>query len=381
MSTIEKRFQVFVSSTYSDLIEPRQEVMQALLELDCMPAGMELFPAADDDQWTLIKKVIDDCDYYIVVIAGRYGSIGPGGKSYTQMEYEYAVETGKPVIAFLHKEPGSLPANVVEHGEAGKKRLEEFRALTQKKMCKFWATPADLGSVVSRSIVKLMKSNPGVGWIKADALPTQSATEELLRLRRQIEDLQGRLAEAQAASRKETEHLAQGDDTIAVEYTYSAYKPGAPFAATTFADVAEFSWNELFGRLSPLLIVEASDQTLKTKMGEMLFSDLVVEHRKEHAPVYNAIRGFSISDTSFDTIKVQFLALGLIIKSAAKKARSVNDRAAYWSLTPSGEALMMKLRAIPRAAKPLATNDAAGNLSQPGSPVNPGEAQKLGASE
>lgn len=40
---MDKRFQVFVSSTYEDLQEERREVMQALLELDCIPAGMELF--------------------------------------------------------------------------------------------------------------------------------------------------------------------------------------------------------------------------------------------------------------------------------------------------------------------------------------------------
>src|SRR5712691_336415 len=98
---MDKRYQVFVSSTFSDLQDERQEVMQALLELDCIPAGMELFPAANDDQWTLIKKVIDDCDYYIVVVGGRYGSIGSGGLSFTEMEYRYALEHGKPVIGFL----------------------------------------------------------------------------------------------------------------------------------------------------------------------------------------------------------------------------------------------------------------------------------------
>lgn len=50
--SMEKRFQVFVSSTYEDLQEERKEVMQALLELDCIPAGMELFPASSEDQWT-----------------------------------------------------------------------------------------------------------------------------------------------------------------------------------------------------------------------------------------------------------------------------------------------------------------------------------------
>jgi hypothetical protein len=67
---MDKRYQVFVSSTFRDLQDERQEVMQALLELNCVPSGMELFPAANEDQWTLIKSVIDDCDYYLVVHPG-----------------------------------------------------------------------------------------------------------------------------------------------------------------------------------------------------------------------------------------------------------------------------------------------------------------------
>jgi hypothetical protein len=152
---MERRYQVFVSSTYGDLREERQEVMQALLELDCIPAGMELFPAADEDQWTLIQRVIDDCDYYIVIIAGRYGSIGPSGKSYTQMEYEYAVSEKKPVIAFLHGEPGKIQADRTD--PENREKLEEFRRVARQKMCKHWHTPQELGSVVSRSIVRLMK--------------------------------------------------------------------------------------------------------------------------------------------------------------------------------------------------------------------------------
>jgi len=105
---MDKRYQVFVSSTYADLQDERQEVMQALLELNCIPAGMELFPAADDDQWTLIKRVIDDSDYYLVIIAGRYGSTGPEGVSYTEMEYRYALKKGIPIIGFIHGDP-SVP--------------------------------------------------------------------------------------------------------------------------------------------------------------------------------------------------------------------------------------------------------------------------------
>jgi Domain of unknown function (DUF4062) len=43
---MEKRYQIFVSSTYEDLQEERREVMQSLLKMNCIPTGMELFPAA-----------------------------------------------------------------------------------------------------------------------------------------------------------------------------------------------------------------------------------------------------------------------------------------------------------------------------------------------
>ena len=125
----DKRYQVFVSSTFRDLEDERQEVMHALLELDCMPAGMELFPAANESQWNLIKRVIDDCDYYILIIGGRYGSIGPDGLSYTEMEYRYASQIGKPIISFLHRNPGQIVADKTEQSAEGKEKLAAFRAL------------------------------------------------------------------------------------------------------------------------------------------------------------------------------------------------------------------------------------------------------------
>lgn len=47
---MDKRYQVFVSSTYADLKNERSKVIQTLMELGCIPAGMELFPAMDEKQ-------------------------------------------------------------------------------------------------------------------------------------------------------------------------------------------------------------------------------------------------------------------------------------------------------------------------------------------
>ena len=124
---MEKRYQVFVSSTFADLEDERQKVIQTLMELDCIPSGMEIFLAADEEQWEFIKKIIDDCDYYLLIIGGRYGSATHDGISYTQKEYEYAIERGMKVIALLHGNPGEIPTNKSESDPQLREKLQGFR--------------------------------------------------------------------------------------------------------------------------------------------------------------------------------------------------------------------------------------------------------------
>ena len=345
---MDKRYQVFVSSTYKDLLEARQEVMQALLELDCIPAGMELFPAADDDQWTLIKQVIDDCDYYLVIIAGRYGSTGPGEKSFTQLEYEHAISQEKPVLAFLHKDPGKLPADDTEQDPQLAKKLDDFRNLARKKMVRHWTTPADLGSAVSRSIIKLIKSNPAVGWVKADLLPSQEASKEILDLRSQVDELQREIKTINATAQKETVHLAQGEDEFEIKYTFHADQviSGHSFAFDTYSASFSASWSQIFARISPLMIDEASEWDLQHEMDQMT-EEVNIESLQENPNLKEfPLNVFRINPNSFNTIKVQLLALKLITKSIRDRSRK--DRSNYWTLTPYGETLMMELRAIRR---------------------------------
>ena len=76
---MDKKYHVFISSTYTDLQEERREAVQALLGMGYIVSGMEYFPAIDLDQFEYIKKQIDDCDYYLLIVAGKYGTISPSG--------------------------------------------------------------------------------------------------------------------------------------------------------------------------------------------------------------------------------------------------------------------------------------------------------------
>src|SRR5436309_8011810 len=112
----ERKYQVFVSSTKADLRQEREKVLQALLEVDCIPIAMELFPPSDETAWEYIQRVIDQCDYYVLILAGKYGSIEAGsGLSYTEKEYRYADGNKKPIITFYHRDPSKLLPEHREH--------------------------------------------------------------------------------------------------------------------------------------------------------------------------------------------------------------------------------------------------------------------------
>lgn len=337
---MEKRYQVFVSSTFRDLEEARQEVMQALLEQDCMPSGMELFPATNEDQWSLIKKVIDDSDYYIVVVAGRYGSVGPSGQSYTEMEYRYALETGKPILGFVHRNIGELPAKFSETGTENKEKLESFHELVKQKHCKFWETPAELGGHVSRSLIKLTKSHPAIGWVRGNLVPDESATEEILNLRRRIDELELENRSMKTSEPEGAEDLEQGNDKYCVRYTYFGFGVPSGENGNSYGEI-KLSWNYIHALLSPLMIDEASDIALKLTLSEAVESLMIEKLSKNDRPT--KIMNFEVSDSDYQTIKIQLRALGYITKSS--KARSVKDTATYWTLTPYGDTVMTRLRA------------------------------------
>lgn len=169
---MNKKYQVFVSSTKIDLTEERQQIMQALLESKCIPVGMEFFPSANKKSWEFIKQDIDESDFYLLVIAGKYGSTTKNdeGKtvSYTEKEYDYAVSINKPIMVFMHKDTGKLPSSKVEETKKGKQLLEKFRKkiLESGIQTSFWLNTGNLISEIKSSIQSLIYNFPSAGWVK-----------------------------------------------------------------------------------------------------------------------------------------------------------------------------------------------------------------------
>ena len=164
-------YRAFVSSTYEDLKDERAEVTQALLKLQCLPIGMEAFPATDMEVWEFIKEQIEASDFYVMVIAGRYGSLGPDGRSLTEMEYDYAREIGKPVLTFIHAAPGEIAHKLSETDPEKTPKLAAFIAKAKAKpLVSFFRSPQELAGHVLASVVdlrpRLLKTHPEAGYVR-----------------------------------------------------------------------------------------------------------------------------------------------------------------------------------------------------------------------
>lgn len=345
--TTDKRYQVFVSSTFRDLIDERQAVLKAILEMDHMPAGMELFPAADESAWRLIKDVIDASDYYVLIIGGRYGSLDEAGLGYTEKEYDYAIASKKSVIPLLHENPNNLPRDKTETDETAWRKLQEFRAKVEKRhTCVYWNSPEELKARVIVGLTSTVKRHPAVGWIRADQVPTGATLADILALRDRVAELEKELAQTQSDAPPGTEDLNQGDDEYQIALGFVARDPGAYFGGQRFSAKLNPTWNELFAAVAPAMINEESDADLKKGL-ERRLTQLAKEEFKDSKGIAGKdLVDFTFSDHDLDTCIVQFRALGLIQQS--DKKRSVKDTATYWQLTPYGDRLMVQLRALRR---------------------------------
>lgn len=165
-----KKLQVFVSSTYTDLIEERQAAVGAILKAGHIPAGVELFTAGDDSQLTIIKRWIEQSDIYMLILGGRYGSVHPTlNLAYTELEFDYAMSIGKPMFCTVVTEAGlnrkvrDGSTDFIER-ENGK-LLAAFREKVMSKLVAWFSDEKDIRLAVHESMAEFVRNKDLIGWV------------------------------------------------------------------------------------------------------------------------------------------------------------------------------------------------------------------------
>lgn len=169
---MNKKLQVFISSTYTDLIEERQAAVEAILDAGHIPAGMELFKAGNDSQLKTIFRWIDESDVYMLILGGRYGSLEPkSNKSYTQLEYEYALSKNIPVFAVVLSDSFlTQKINIIGFKDATEQsqpnKYQEFKSLVMSKIIREVDDCKDIKITIHSTLNEFINNYDLVGWVR-----------------------------------------------------------------------------------------------------------------------------------------------------------------------------------------------------------------------
>lgn len=221
----DKKYQVFISSTYSDLKEERRKILDILLMADCIPSGMEAFVATDNEQFEVIKKVIDLCDYYVLIIGRRYGSVSSlTGKSYTEMEYDYAKSKDIPVLVFVIDESVELPECKIESDHSKVELLKQFREKAMaNRLVSIWKSVDELTGALAISIMRAQKEIVRPGWQRAVDFDEVTLRRDSMKIQQDRDKLADENAELKNTIRDLTEfdNVAFEGYNVVIEYHYS----------------------------------------------------------------------------------------------------------------------------------------------------------------
>ncbi len=192
----DKIYQFFVSSTYEDLKDERDSIYKAILEMKQIPAGMEYFPALNEEQMAYIKQVIDESDFYVLILQAKYGTIDKTtGISYTEQEYDYAIKQGKKVIALIHENPDDIPQRKVDKTKKLNKMFMAFREKVKiGRIVSFWKNKDELASKLKSSIfqaIDIYSKEPDapIGWVRGDSVISKGAQQEIVALKKENQQL------------------------------------------------------------------------------------------------------------------------------------------------------------------------------------------------
>ena len=261
----------------------------------------------------------------MLIIGARYGSVNQTtGLSYTEMEFDYAVEKGIPVLAFIKQ-------NATEQAEdSDKKALSAFIDKIQTgRMVKYWTDLTSLQGAIYPALIEVFNTSPRQGWQRfQDKEDRTELLEEINRLRKENDDLKTQYNNALSELNKETQikDLADINDKIDIRYNYTHdYR-------NVLASVISTTWLNIFRLIGPHISAPVCSNVFKEIIRTRCVDPLT--HEEAH----------NVNDEDIQTIKYQLAAYGLIkVYTAQSKGAGPLE---YIELTDKGRMELLKSKVV-----------------------------------
>lgn len=274
---MRKKLQVFISSTYNDLIEERQAAVEAILNTGHIPAGMELFSAGNESQLDTVKRWIDESDIYLLILGGRYGTLEPTSrKSYTQLEYEYALGKDMPLFAVVISDE-ALESKVRQNGTVvmeleNQEAYKEFKAIVLSKICRYFNDKKDIKLAVHETINSFIARFEFSGWVSGRDIPdVESILKENLLLAKENLRLKHELDKCK--EKQKQDNLLNGYEYELLVDSLNSVEIVVP-AKISSTDDLKISLLDLFFKFRTKLAIGVENSTTSKEMEIFIFYNI-----------------------------------------------------------------------------------------------------------
>lgn len=324
---LDKRYQVFISTSGAEMQPERIILSQTLVGMGFFSWGLEQRTPLNT---AFARRQIDDCDYVVILLGSQYGEQSVSGVGYMHLEYIYAVTKQKPIIVFMHEDPASRDSSLHDVKPELQEKFKEFRQLLQQEADQVFCyrTLRDLEMAVRLNMPQMLERYPVSGWVRPQN--TQALHDEIDQLKAKVAQL-----ERDGGTREVDPFLSlpkvSMHEVFSFEYRMHAYQDG------NFKELKvqkRLTWAQLLAILGSTFINPTPEEFFSKRMNEYL-NETGLEDARAEMPRAHAVARAQINIRALHSLKLQMRQNDWIVPSGRDDRQRL-----LWQITPKAQKLL-----------------------------------------
>lgn len=324
---LDKRYQVFISTSGSEMQPERIILSQTLVGMGFFSWGLE---QRNPLSTAFARRQIDDCDYVVILLGSQYGEQSVSGVGYMHLEYIYAVTKQKPIIVFMHDDPASREPSLHDAKAELREKFNDFRKLLQNEVDQVFTYRSlrDLEMAVRLNMPQMLERYPVTGWVRPQN--AQALHDEIDQLKARIAQM-----EAEAGKREPDPFLSlpkvSMHEIFSFEYRMHAYQDG------NFKELKiqkKLTWAELLAILGSTFVNPTPEEFFSKRLNEYL-NETGLEDARIEMPRAHAVARAQMNIRALHSLKIQMRQNDWIVPTGRDDRQRL-----LWQITAKAQKLI-----------------------------------------
>jgi hypothetical protein len=297
------KYHIFIGSTLDDLKSERKELLRLVMELGHIPVVADYLDDSARNGPKLLQKAIEECDYFIALVAHKYVAGTAKAQKILPLidEYAIAAQKGVPVLALVIDDKARWKPVKKEKDPVRIRKLNDSKAKLAAGPCANWLNTPDLCQKAQTLLLQELNLNTRPGWVRADSVIGPGVANELSRLSSENDFLRRQLggegAEIASGLKDEQNHIIKllALNKVSLSFYY--------VSGENWENTRQFRFIRIFKLLVPELAIGKSAAEVSLFLGSVLNPALEKTIRKDYPTPSNTIKKIMADFAAFNLVR------------------------------------------------------------------------------